>query len=235
MNIIKRTRRSSDIVIKKNHDSSCFTQGMAFYNGLLYESCGGYIGSRIKIMREISDGHFVVINERFFDEFLEGLVVVNNIIYLLTWKNEYMYLLDSNSLETIGRCYYKGEGWGLTYNGKYFIMSNGSTFLTYVEKPIVGEYIKIINIVDIGVKLINELEYVDGYIYANVWYKDEILKIMDAGAGAGLGSGAYSIIDYSWLRAYERSSGVLNGIAYYNGYFYICGKNWNYVYVVKKN
>ena len=188
---------------------------------MLYESCGSRDVSVLRVMRG-PDREVVL--EREFPEFLEGLSVVGDFIYMLTWKAGFMYILNKRTLDVVGKCYYEGEGWGLTHDGDCFIMSNGSDKLTWFR--IVGEKIEIKRELNIGVQNINELEWVNGHIYANVWYKDELLKI-------SVEDGSKETIDCSWLRKYENSkSGVLNGIAY--DYvlkrFLVTGKNWEGMY-----
>mgnify|MGYP005993433637 CR=1 FL=1 len=212
-------------VIKAPHNTSCFTQGLYYDadNVMLYESCGSP-NSDVSVLRVMRGPDREVVLEREFPEFLEGLSVVGDFIYMLTWKAGFMYIMNKRTLDVVGKCYYEGEGWGLTHDGDCFIMSNGSDKLTWFR--IVGEKIEIKRELNIGVQNINELEWVDGHIYANVWYKDEILKI-------SVVDGSKETIDYSWLRKYENSkSGVLNGIAY--DYvlkrFLITGKNWMGMY-----
>ena len=218
-------------VIKVPHNTSCFTQGLYYDadNLMLYESCGSpnsdYIaGADVSVLRVMRGPDREVVLEREFPEFLEGLSVVGDFIYMLTWKAGFMYILNKRTLDVVGKCYYEGEGWGLTHDGDCFIMSNDSDTLTWFR--IVGEKIEIKKELNIGVQNINELEWVDGHIYANVLYKDEILKI-------SVVDGSKETIDYSWLREYERpNSGVLNGIAYdyVSKMFLITGKNWEGMY-----
>jgi glutaminyl-peptide cyclotransferase len=218
-----------DHVIKVPHNTSCFTQGLYYDadNSMLYESCGSP-NADVSVLRVMRGPDQEVVLEREFPEFLEGLTVVGDFIYVLTWKAGFMYVLNKRTLDVVGKCYYEGEGWGLTHDGECFIMSNGSDKLTWFR--IVGEKIEIKKELNIGVQNINELEWVDGHIYANVWYKDELLKISVDD------SKVVDVIELDWLREYERpNSGVLNGIAYdyVSKMFLITGKNWEGMYWVK--
>lgn len=208
-----------------DHDVLCFTQGLHIVGDYMYESCGapGSAVSRVRILRKNMAGAYELVMEKTFDEFLEGLVVVGDYVYVLTWKAGFLYLLNKETLDVVRKCYYEGEGWGLTHDGDNFIMSNGSDSLVYFQIEDNRENIIKKNILKIGVKMLNELEYVDGYIYANVWYKDEILKIDE--------SGSVEDKDFSWVRNYE-NAGVLNGIAYDEQLkvFFITGKNWKWIY-----
>ena len=224
----KDSGKTDHSVIKAPHNTSCFTQGLYYdaHSLMLYESCGSRDVSVLRVM--YGPGQEVVL-EKEFPEFLEGLTVVGDFIYVLTWKAGFMYVLDKRTLDVVSKCYYEGEGWGLTHDGEYFIMSNGSDRLTWFRIVGDGEKIEIKKELNIGVQNINELEWVDGHIYANVWYKDELLKIRVV-------DGSKETIDCSWLRKYERpNSGVLNGIAYdyVSKMFLITGKNWEGMYWVK--
>lgn len=210
------------------HDALCFTQGLHIVGDYMYESCGapGDAISRVRILRrKMAGAAYALVMEKTFDEFLEGLVVVGDYIYVLTWKAGFLYVLNKKTLDVVRKCYYEGEGWGLTHDGENFIMSNGSDSLIYFQIEDGRENIVKKNILNIGVKNLNELEYVGGYIYANVWYKDELLKISDDGSVVAK--------DFSWVRNYEKV-GVLNGIAYDEQLkaFLITGKNWKGIYVV---
>jgi|SaaInlStandDraft_5_1057022.scaffolds.fasta_scaffold20602_3 glutaminyl-peptide cyclotransferase len=217
-------------VIKAPHNTSCFTQGLYYDadNVMLYESCAG-AGADVSVLRVMRGPDHEVILEKKFPEFLEGITVVGDFIYVLTWKAGFMYVLNKRTLDVVSKCYYEGDGWGLTHDGEYFIMSNGSDRLTWFR--IVGEKIEIKKELNIGVQNINELEWVDGHIYANVWYKDELLKISVDD------SKVVDVMGLGWLRKYENSkSGVLNGIAYdsVSKMFLVTGKNWEGMYWVNE-
>lgn len=181
------------------HDALCFTQGLHIVGDYMYESCGAPGGavSRVRILRKkMAVSAYELVMEKTFDEFLEGLVVVGDYIYVLTWKAGFLYVLNKENLDVVRQCYYEGEGWGLTHDGENFIMSNGSDRLIYFQIEDGRENIVKKNILNIGVKMLNELEYVGGYIYANVWYKDELLKISD--------EDSVEVMDFSWVRNYEK-------------------------------
>ena len=229
----RKDHSETDHDVKKiSHNTSCFTQGLYYDadNVMLYESCAGAgAGADVSVLRVMRGPDREVVLEREFPEFLEGLSVVGDFIYMLTWKAGFMYVLNKRTLEVVSKCYYEGEGWGLTHDGEYFIMSNGSDRLTWFR--IVGEKIEIKKELNIGVQNINELEWVDGHIYANVWYKDELLKISVDD------SKVVDVIELDWLREYENSkSGVLNGIAYdyVSKMFLVTGKNWEGMYWVNE-
>ena len=113
----RKDHSETDHDVKKiSHNTSCFTQGLYYDadNVMLYESCGSRDVSVLRVMRGPDQE---VVLEKEFPEFLEGLTVVGDFIYVLTWKAGFMYVLDKRTLEVVSKCYYEGEGWGLTHVG----------------------------------------------------------------------------------------------------------------------
>lgn len=206
------------------HNSTSFTQGLEFNNGILFESTGLNGKSKIaqvelksgKILKEIGlDGTY----------FGEGITIFNDKIYQLTWQNQKCFIYDKNSLQIIKDINYSGEGWGLCNDGESIIMSNGTEQLTF-RNPETFQVEKTIEVYDqVGPRIrLNELEYINGKIYANVWMLDLILEI-DPKTGKVLAE-----IDCSDVVSVGQGNGeVLNGIAYnsISKKIYLTGKNWN--------
>lgn len=170
------------------HDQDCFTQGLQLYKGFLYESCGLNGKSNVRKVNPTT-GAVLKQTKLSHDIFAEGITILNDKIYLITWKNKKMLLFDINTLEllvTTSFQTFNGEGWGLTHNSKNeLIASDGSDRLTFLSTP-KGNNDPSIKLKDVIVKdpktgstfvQINELEYVNGYVYANIWYQDIIIKI----------------------------------------------------------
>ena len=211
------------------HDSTAFTQGLFYYNDKLFESDGLYGESSIRIV----DTNGVVlksnqINQQFF---AEGCALFNGNIFKLTWREEVCFIY-SPELTLMGTYRYSGEGWGLTSDSISFYMSDGSD--TLYERDTRFNVSKKIPVTIQGNALskLNELEFAKGSIYANVWYSDFIFRISKE-TGRVL-----SVIDCSELVSIENPSNpecVLNGIAYdkERDLFYITGKKWKNVFVVK--
>lgn len=172
--------------------------------------------------------------------FAEGITVVNDLVYMLTWKEKTLLIFDANTLKMLStRTYttYNGEGWGLTHDDTHLIMSDGSNRLTYFLKPSMDEKngaplkkVKHLRVTDPSragkkIELINELELVNGHIYANIWYQDIIIKI------SALSGHVVSVFDMSSLYPMSnrpKNADCLNGIAYNSttGRFILTGKWW---------
>lgn len=211
------------------HDTEAFTQGLVYLDGELFEGTGLYGESTLRrVFPETGE----VIQTRYLppDVFGEGITILNERIYQLTWRELtcYVYDLDFKLLETFN---YPTEGWGITNNGNYLIMSDGSSNLRVID-PDTFQTTQTITVRYEGsqVENLNELEYVDGSIYANIWMKDQIAKI-DAITG-----NVVEMIDFSSLKDEINTEGidVLNGIAYNpeTGTFYLTGKLWPKVFEV---
>lgn len=216
------------------HQKSFYTQGLEFYNGFFYEGTGGYGKSGIYKTNVLTGNSIqsAKIENEFFGE---GITVLNNKIYQLTWKNKkgFVYnlsdfaLIDSFSIPF-------NEGWGLTNNGKDLIMSDGSNFLYWVD-PITFKVIKIVQVAnhkDIMNNL-NELEYIEGLIYSNVYTTDLIVVIEPETGKITKEIKLNGLIDK--YRNLSDSTEVLNGIAYdkINQKLYVTGKYWARLFEIK--
>jgi glutaminyl-peptide cyclotransferase len=213
------------------HDSKAFTQGLLYFDGGLFESTGLLGHSSI---RKVDPATGAVEAEKGLDPsfFGEGLARVGDELIQLTWKNQRALVWKLSSLEPLREHAYQGEGWGLCYDGKRLIMSDGSDRLTFRD-PGTFEDDGSVRVMRAGqpVRLLNELECVDGVVYANIWNSDYIARI-DPRSGEVTGW-----IDASGLlKSSERTNtDVLNGIAYVpeRGTFLITGKLWPNMFEVK--
>ena len=214
------------------HDTSAFTQGLLYYDDALYESTGQYGQSRLRQVEPASNTvtREIRLPDRYFGE---GLARVGNQLFWLTWRSGRAFVFDIHSFEQVGTRRYEGEGWGLTYDGRHLIMSDGSATLRVLDP---GDFsvVRRIDVHDGGqaIDKLNELEYVDGEIWANIWYSDRIARI-DPDSGAVL-----AWLDASPLRtALGPAAGeanVLNGIAWDadSGRIYLTGKYWPKIFTV---
>ena len=226
-----------NIVNTYPHDTSSFTEGLIWENSNLYESTG--LEGKSKLMKiDIKNGkaqQSVSLDNSIFGE---GITLLNDKIYQLTWQNHKVYVYDAKTLKKLKELNWEHDGWGMTNNGTNLIISTGESNLYFVD-PDNFKIRKIVGVSDNNGPLgnLNELEYVDGFIYANIWMTDYIIKI-DLSNGNVSGK-----IDLSDLR---RQSGnhvnidkenVLNGIAYDSTKksFYITGKNWPLLFEMKVN
>lgn len=214
------------------HDTRSYTQGFVYHNGYFYESTGNYGRSFLKKI-DIKSGK-VIQEKKLGDEYFgEGMAIVGNRIYQLTWRNRTGFIYDLASFKEIGKFSYTGEGWGLATDGKMLYKSDGSEKI-YCIDPKSMSYVRTITVTDGGtpVKNINELEFVRSEIWANVFTEDFIVRISPK-TGEVLGW-----IDLSRLKKILRASAqtdVLNGIAYdSNGdRIFVTGKLWPSVFEIE--
>lgn len=211
------------------HDPHAFTQGLEFKNGKLHESTGLYGMSSLRIL----DTTGKIINSKAVpDVFAEGCTIFNNHLYQLTWKEMQCILYSFPDLTIKGVKTYTGEGWGLTNDTKYLIMSNGSDSLYYRNTNF--EIVKKLPITLKGIPLknLNELEFARGHIFANVWYDNNIYEIMTSTGNVIRIINCNPIVEQEKI---ESDQNVLNGIAYIplSDQFFITGKNWKHIYKVK--
>ena len=220
-----------EIVATYPHDKNAYTQGLLWENGWIYESTGrnGHSGIRVYRPGEDPGSASVSLPRQFFGE---GLAKIGSRIFQLTWRAGKAFLYESGTLKKIGEFSYSGEGWGLCHDGRWLIMSNGSDQLTWRD-PVNFEIWKTISVRMAGdpVYYLNELEFVDGFIYANIWQSDYLVKI-DPEEGEVVG-----VIDASMLPYKSRIPGedVLNGVAYIpeRNTFLLTGKLWPEIYEVR--
>ncbi len=219
------------VVEKYPHDVKAFTQGLVVYNGVFLESTGQNGQSSIRRV-DIRTGTVKKI-ERLEDRYFgEGMTVLKGAAYMITWLNQTGIVFDAVSLKKIDSFSYAGEGWGLTNDGTNLIMSNGSNVLTVID-PQSHTVQRSIAVTVNGspVSQLNELEWIEGEIWANVWQTDRIVRI-NPSSGQVTG-----VIDLTGLlpdSERNASTDVLNGIAYnaLTKAIYVTGKNWPHVYQI---
>jgi glutamine cyclotransferase len=226
-------KKTAQILGEFPHDPSSFTQGLAFYNGKLYEGTGdpGNQGKTIVAEVDLSTGE--VLNSMGLQAgyFGEGVTILNDKVYQLTWKNQKCYVYDVKTLQLLSEFDYKGEGWGLTHDGTSLIMSDGTERIVFRDPKTfaIERTIEVYN--NQGpINYLNELEYIDGKVYANVWTTAGV-AVFDPKTGKVLEE-----IDGSELFKLGRGTGeVLNGIAHNpaTGKTYMTGKNWIKMFEVK--
>lgn len=212
------------------HDNQAFTQGLLYYDGKIYESTGIQGRSSLRCINA-EDGVVQKIVP-VFGVFAEGLVLKDNKFIQLTWTSGNAIIYSYPDLKNTGAYRYSGEGWGITTDGKYYIMSNGSDTLYWRDDEFKVKKKKAVTFRGRPLNKINELEYARNKIYANVWFNDFIYEI-DPGSGKVL-----RIIDCTPLVKQIgtlKEQDVLNGIAYdkEKDSFFITGKYWPLIFEVK--
>ena len=214
------------------HDSTAFTQGFIYRDGFLYESTGLYGESSLRKTTPATGDVIVKISlaREFFGE---GLTIIGDSIYQLTWRSRQGFIYNKESLQQEGLFTYSTEGWGLTDDGTSLIMSDGTDKL-YFLSPESFEVTKILSVKEDGspVRMLNELEYVEGKIYCNIWHSDDIV-VVDPESGI-----VEKRINLGELReslSLMEEAGVLNGIAWKSSSdtFFITGKNWSEVFEIE--
>jgi len=229
-----------EIVKTYPHDAKAFTQGLVFHNNFLYEGTGGtrargddFFSSLRKV--ELESGKVLQKFDLATDYFGEGITIFNDKIYQLTWREKTAFVYDLNDFKLLKEFRYAGEGWGLTHDDAHLMMSDGTHIIRFIN-PENFETVRTIAVFDEkGHPLmeLNELEYIKGEIWANIWQKATIVRI-DPNTGKLLGR-----IDLTKLADEQMESSkeadVLNGIAYDEAAdrLFITGKKWNKLFEIK--
>ena len=212
-----------------SHDKSAFTEGLMFSNGSLYESTGRLGDSSVRRV-DLESGK--VLQEYLLpgQDFGEGLSVVNDSLVQLTWLSKVGFVYDKDTLGLLGNFSYSTEGWGLTYNGNELVMSDGTSKLTFLD-PNTFQKVDEVSVHDgnRSISNINELEYIKGDIYANIWMTQKI-AIINPQTGAVKGW-----INLTGIYQTNVTDDVLNGIAYDsdNGRLFVTGKDWPNLYQIQ--
>ena len=219
-----------EILNQYPHDTSAFTEGLVYTGGALYESTGLYGSSTLRQV-DLRTGAVLRRVNLAPQYFGEGATLFQGKIFQLTWQSQTAFVYDATTFALLGQFFYAGEGWGLTHDDRYLIMSDGTSQIRFVD-PATFQTVKTISVHDQhGAPLtnINELEYINGEIYANVWLTNSVVRI-DPASGQIVGT-----IDFTGLLPAGTSADVLNGIAYDSstGHLLVTGKLWPSLFEVR--
>lgn len=213
------------------HDEKAYTQGLVWHNGFLYEGTGQYGSSSIRKVA-LQTGEVLKRAPLTRNYFGEGITLFNNQIIQLTWRAKKGFVYDVDNFEVIKRFDYPTEGWGITHNGKELIMSDGTHKLYFID-PVTFQRVKLLEVYhDKGpVNNLNELEYIEGKIWANIYQTNQI-AIIDPQTGK-----VEHMVNFRGLMLEEEvnlSQDVFNGIAYdkKEKRIFVTGKNWSKLYEV---
>jgi glutaminyl-peptide cyclotransferase len=230
--ILKPTMYNYEILNVFTHDREAFTQGLVFENGYLFEGTGLYGKSSIRKVNLLT-GSILQIKDLSSEYFGEGIVIYKDTIIQLTWKNMKGLIYNKNDFSSLKEFEYNTEGWGITFDGTDLIMSDGTSNL-YFWDPNTFKTLKTIQVhdEDTPVDKLNELEYINGYIYANVWQTNNIVIIDPS---QGLVRGWIDLAGILPLEKDEPQVDVLNGIAYdkQDNRIFITGKLWPSLFEIK--
>lgn len=223
------------------HDTSSFTQGLIFYKGVLYESTGnpnnalnnGSWAGPVDMLTGKQTKKVTLPAEIFG----EGITILNDKLYQITWENRKGFVYDLATFKKLQEFNYNHEGWGITNNGKELIVSDGSSNMYFWDPETLKEIRRISIQDENGLRNnINELEFINGAVYANVWQSNEILKI-DPATGNVIGKLDLTGLKQSYpeLSGGSNSDKVLNGIAWDSSgqRLFITGKNWSKLFELK--
>jgi glutaminyl-peptide cyclotransferase len=228
------TNYTYEVINSYPHDPGAFTQGLLFHQGVLYESTG--LNGRSSLRKvELETGKVLQKIDVPSQFFAEGLALFNGRLHQLTWQHQRGFIYDLNSFNLLNSFEYTGEGWGLAHDGRSLILSDGSDQIRYLDAG-TFQVRATIRVHDNGqpIKLLNELEYIKGEIYANIWYSDRIARI-DPKTGRVTGWINLAGLPLPSDRVGLSGDAVLNGIAYDEARdrLFITGKLWPKVYEIK--
>lgn len=216
------------------HDTTAFTEGLEFHDGVLYEGTGEPGSSQLR-KEDLKTGKVlksVSLDRQYFGE---GITFFGGKIYELTWESHVAFQYDT-SFKLLKQFYLDAKGWGMTHDQHSLILSDGSSTI-YFRNPGTLNTVKTISVTENGNLLnnINELEYINGYIYSNIWQTDDVIKI-DPGNGKVVGRANLSgLLEESGLNNGGDPNNVLNGIAYDSTTqkVYVTGKRWPAIFEIK--
>ena len=214
------------------HDTAAFTQGLIYRDGFLYESAGQYGQSSLRKLR-LETGQ--ILQQRPVDKqyFAEGLTEFNGSLIQLTWKENIAFVYNLTTFAPERTFQYSGEGWGLTHDGKRLILSDGSPTLRMLNPTTFAETARLV-VKDGGtpVEELNELEYMKGEIYANIWNTDRIARISPQ---SGVVTAWIDLAELWPSRERRDADAVLNGIAYdaAGDRLFVTGKLWPKIYQIE--
>ena len=221
-----------DVVNTYPHDPKAYTQGLVYYDDQLYESTGQYGSSSLRRV-ELKKGKVKKKIEIPKQYFAEGMTILDGKIYQLTWHERKGFVYDLKDFRLEKEFAYQGQGWGLTTDGHSLIMSNGSHELHFLD-PATFQVQRTVSVFNDKMPLthLNELEYIRGEIYANIWQSDRIVRL-DPETGRIL-----AWIDLTNLRppeTFDNTENVLNGIAYDSreDRLFVTGKRWPKIFEIR--
>lgn len=221
-----------EVVAAYPHNPAFFTQGLLWHEGTLYEGTGRY-GESALMKVDLQTGDItqrVPLSARYFGE---GIAVAGGRLFQLTWRENTVFEYEADTLERVNSHYLATEGWGITWDGAKLIVSDGSDRLYFLNPDTLAqEQVLSVRLNEQAVRNLNELEFIDGEIWANVWMSEQIVKI-DPDSGQVTG-----VIDLRGLReqaGIRQRDGVLNGIAWdaENRHLYLTGKLWPKLFEVR--
>ena len=217
------------VVKEYPHDPAAYTQGLFFHDGKLYESTGQFGNSSFRTV-DLETGKALTSMQFNRTYFAEGSVIFKDDLYILTWTNKVVFKYDPVTLTYRSTQRYPREGWGLTTDGKSLIASDGTASLYFMDASLKVEKTLPVRMNGRPVRYLNELEWIDGKIWANVYTTDLIVVINPKSGEVEATVDCTGLLPQS-LR--DADTDVLNGIAYDGKNVYLTGKNWKRLYQIE--
>jgi len=240
-----------EIVNTFRHDGDAFTQGLIFKDGFLFESTGQEGDSSLRKV-DLQTGKDLQKHDLDDDIFAEGMTALNDKIYQISWRNKTCFVYNQSDFKPVQELRYNGEGWGLTNDGTNLIMSDGTHLLKFVDPQTfkVSRTLPVFQATGKPLYLLNELEYVKGEIWANIWHSEEAETDTTQGRLPNIGKSNYIArinpdsgkivgwIDLAGISPQDSGDdeeNTLNGIAYdaAGDRIFVTGKNWKRLFEIK--
>ncbi len=226
------TQYTCSIVNTYPHDTNAFTEGLVYSNGFLYESSGSFNGASTLRRENLTTGEVlqeVTLPTQYFGE---GIAIVNDTIIQLTWQSNIGFIYNKTTFALLGNFSYPTQGWGLTFDGKNLIMSDGTDHLYFLNPATLQQTGEIqVHNGNTSVLNINSLDYINGEVYANIWMTNTIAIINPQNGQVKAWINLADLPDSN----NPNQNAVLNGIAYdqQNNRLYVTGKDWPNLYQIK--
>ena len=230
--VVEPTFYTYEVVAEYPHSRTSYTQGLQFIDGDLWEGTGEYGNSRI-LRTDLTSGKALQSRSNSQDEFGEGITILGDKIYQLTWLNGKLHTYDRKSLKHLATHTYKGEGWGLTSDGERLYMSDGTHSIRILNPETLKQESRFgVTMRGMSLQNLNELEWIDGKIWANVYTTNYIVIINPAN---GVVEGVIDLTGILPEKEIDSKTDVLNGIAYDKATkrIFVTGKNWSKLFEIK--
>ena len=221
-----------EVVAEYPHLRPSYTQGLQFIDGELWEGTGEYGRSQL-LRTDLASGKVLQSKKLSKEEFGEGITVLGDKIYQLTWLNGKLHIYDKATLRHLATHTYKGEGWGLTTDGEKMYMSDGTNYIRVLNPETLAQERRFgVTLRGESLQYLNELEWIDGKIWANVYTTDHIVIINPEN---GVVEGVVNLSDILPEKERDYKTDVLNGIAYDKATkrIFVTGKNWSKLFEIR--
>ena len=229
---VEPTFYTYEVVAEYPHSRTSYTQGLQFVDGEMWEGTGEYGRSQL-LRTDLASGKVLQSEKLSNEEFGEGITLLGDKIYQLTWINGKLHIYDRKTLKHLATHTYKGEGWGLTSDGEKLYMSDGTNYIRVLNPETLAQERRFgITLRGESLSHLNELEWIDGKIWANVYTTDHIVIINPEN---GVVEGVVNLSGILPDKERDHKTDVLNGIAYDKATkrIFVTGKNWSKLFEIK--